>query len=305
MDIEHLTKLQIVLLVLLVSFVTSIATGIVTVTLLEEAPPVVTQTINRIVEHTIERVVPGETQTATVIETEKTVVVNEEDLITQAIEKNTDKIVQIFRNTEDGSVYVGAGALVSKDGVVAAATDGSILSSHGSYFVILSSGKEIEGNLVLTEREGNSTALLRLTFTEEDGVVPPSITYGDINRLKLGQTTLTLAGRVRTSIALGIISGLDEEEVEVEELSGSEEGFVEESLKEPRVISVLQAIETNIDSSKIEKGGVLLNLFGEVIGISTFESRLRGSADFTPIQVVQSQIIELAKIETQVEAEAE
>lgn len=290
MDIERLTKSQIVLLVLLVSFVTSIATGIVTVTLLEEAPPVVTQTINRVVEHTIERVVPGETQTATVIETEKTVVVNEEDLITQAIERNTDKIVKIFRMTSEGSVYVGAGVLVSKDGIVAAATDSSILNPHGSYFVLLSSGKEIGGEVAQIEM-GKPTALLKLTFTEEDGVVPGSIKYGDINGLKLGQTTLTLAGRVRTSIALGIISGLDEEEVEI---AGSEE--------EPKMISVLQAIETNVDGSKIEKGGVLLNLFGDVIGISTSESRIHGVADFTPIQVVQSQIIELAEMQKVVES---
>lgn len=288
MDIERLTKSQTVLLVLLVSFVTSIATGIMTVTLLEEAPPVVTQTINRIVEHTVERVVPGESQTATVIETEKTVVVNEEDLITAAIEKNTDKIVKIYRKTADGPVYVGVGVLVSKDGVVAAATDRSILNLRGLFTVTLASGKEIPGEIV-DKVFDKPTALLRLTFTEEDGVVPGSIKYGDINGLKLGQTIFTLQGRERTSIALGIISGLDEETVEVAASEGSDE--------EPKTISVLQAIETNINDKKIEKGGVILNLFGDVVGISTLESRIHGGADFTPIQVVQSQILELATAE--------
>ncbi|MFC1731317.1 hypothetical protein ACFL6I_13415 [candidate division KSB1 bacterium] len=294
MDIERLTKSQTVLLVLLVSFVTSIATGIVTVTLLEEAPPVVTQTINRVVEHTVERVVPGESQTATVIETEKTVVVNEEDLITVAIDKNTDKIVKIYRGTANGPVYIGAGVIVSKDGVVAAATDGSILNLGGLYTVLLSNGNTIAGEVV-EETGDKPTALLRLTFTEEDGVVPGSIKYGDINGLKLGQTMLSLHGVARTSISLGIISGLDEENIEI--------AAPEDSGEEPKTISVLRAIETNIDRNSIEKGGVLLNLFGDVVGISTSESRLHGVADFTPIQVVHSQIVELAAAEAQVVAE--
>src|SRR4029077_18213268 len=54
MDIEKLTKSQIVLLTLLVSFVTSIATGIVTVSLMDQAPPAIAQSVSRIVEHTVE-----------------------------------------------------------------------------------------------------------------------------------------------------------------------------------------------------------------------------------------------------------
>lgn len=298
MDIERLTKSQIVLLVLLVSFVTSIATGIVTVTLLEEAPPVVTQTINRIVEKTVERVVPGNTQTATVIETKKTIVVNEEDLITTAIEKNKDKIVKIYRKTADKPIYVGVGVLVSKSGIVAAATDASILNPNGVYIVILSNGEEAQGKVVKVKEESDKpTTLLRLTFTKEDKVVPRSIKYGDINSLKLGYTVLTLQEKERTSIALGIISGLDEKETKIK--------APEESGKESKTISVLQTIETNINSNKIEKGGILINLFGDVIGISTSESRIHGKSDFTPIQVIQSQIIKLATAETKTETKTE
>ena len=52
---ESLTKTQIVLLVLLVSFVTSLATGIVTVTLVNQAPQPVTHTINKVVEKLVPR----------------------------------------------------------------------------------------------------------------------------------------------------------------------------------------------------------------------------------------------------------
>ena len=90
MEIEKLTKMQIVLLTLLVSFVASIATGIVTVTLMDQTPPVMVQTLNRVVERTVERVVPNDTkQGASIITKETTVVVKEEDLITDSINKNS------------------------------------------------------------------------------------------------------------------------------------------------------------------------------------------------------------------------
>ena len=57
MELEHLNKTQIVLLTTLVAFVSSIATSIVTVTLMDQAPPGTTTTIRNVVERTVERVV--------------------------------------------------------------------------------------------------------------------------------------------------------------------------------------------------------------------------------------------------------
>ncbi|PIR45025.1 MAG: hypothetical protein COV10_01580 [Candidatus Vogelbacteria bacterium CG10_big_fil_rev_8_21_14_0_10_51_16] len=87
---EDLTKSQLILLTLFVSFVTSIATGIVTVTLLEQAPVAVTQTVNRVVERTVERIVPGETKT-----TVREVVVTNDDLVAKIVAENKGAVVEI------------------------------------------------------------------------------------------------------------------------------------------------------------------------------------------------------------------
>jgi hypothetical protein len=76
---EDLNKNQIVLLTVLISFVTSIATGIMTVSLLQEAPIEVTKNINRIVEKTIETVTPATILTPSQKEI-TTVIVKEEML---------------------------------------------------------------------------------------------------------------------------------------------------------------------------------------------------------------------------------
>src|ERR1700693_2855924 len=60
MDIKDLNKPQLILLAVLLSFVTSIATGITTVTLMQQAPPSFTAPVTRIVRETVEKIVPAE-----------------------------------------------------------------------------------------------------------------------------------------------------------------------------------------------------------------------------------------------------
>ncbi|MFW5853300.1 MAG: hypothetical protein ACOCU8_01520 [Patescibacteria group bacterium] len=96
---EELNKNQIILLTLLISFVTSIATGIVTVSLMDQAPTGVSQTVNRVVERTVEKVVPEEPEVTTVVQ-EVPMVVTEEELIVKAINKVSPSIMALVATVE-------------------------------------------------------------------------------------------------------------------------------------------------------------------------------------------------------------
>src|SRR5665213_872283 len=100
MDIEQLTKHQIVLLTLLVSFMTSIATGIVTVSLMDQAPPEVTRVINQVVQQTVEKAV-SIPNTVTMPGVQKTIIQNDNDLVTQAVGTARQGIIRITARGDD------------------------------------------------------------------------------------------------------------------------------------------------------------------------------------------------------------
>jgi len=143
MKLEELTKAQVILLTLFVSFVTSIATGIVTVTLMDQAPPGITRTINRIVERTVETVVPGKP-----VIKEVSVIITEEDLIVKAIEDSQGTIVKVG----DGAGFFVDG----KNGLVVTAT-ALVLPEPAQYAV-----KGTSDDLVVIGWTATSTKVLKL-----------------------------------------------------------------------------------------------------------------------------------------------
>ena len=258
MDIEELNKTQIILLTLLVSFVSAIATSIFTVKILEEAPPAVTQTINRVVERTIERVVPAEPNETgaveqTVIEKETTVVVKEEDLITESIDKNKRKIVRLVTvlpsdapaPTEGTStpevapsyVFHGIGVIVSNDGRVVTAPE---LADIPKLVALTPDGVEHETEIL--KRDAELAVVLVQPNSEDEPVTLSAAIFADSSTFKLGQTVIALGGEDRTSVSLGIIASL------LEDIGGG-----------------LSAVHTNISGSI--PGSPLVNIFGEVVGI--------------------------------------
>lgn len=253
-DMEHLTKQQIILLALLVSFVSSIATGIVTVSLLEQAPPTVTQTINRVVERTIEQVTPSATSTR------ETVIIREDEATTEAIAKAARSIVRI----ESGGGYVALGLIVNDLGKIVAHTDA-----------------RIAGNVRARLEGGNEASLTLVSFDEDLGLAVyqaeqgtdlksrrayTSATLADSDDLKLGQAAVVIGGSNTAVVSTGIISAL------------------ERGAGPPGKQSVTSVIASVRDSA-FDSQAILVNLLGEVVGIKKGRSPENG---FIPSNIIKT-----------------
>ncbi len=256
MDIEKLTKQQIVLVTLLVSFVTSIATGIVTVALMDQAPAGVTQTINRVVERTIEKVVTEPAKNPETIVTRETIVVKEDDKIVESVDKNKNSIVRIYVKGEDNKqgVFIGLGTIVSKEGLI---VTGDIFADPNGSFMIITDDNKTYDVAILPKKEENRFYYLKIKQVENNTVVFSPVTLSNSDSLKLGQTVIAWGGQTQNTVFTGIVSSLIDSGSQVSSIISTSTNTVKEIL----------AINTNINPTDSLSGGPLLNLYGEVIGL--------------------------------------
>lgn len=244
MDIEDLSTTQIILLALLVSFVTSIATGIVTVSLLAQAPPAVTNTVNQIVERTVETVLPATDSKPSTTIKETTVVVKEEDLITKSISESFTKTARVYAGTATSSSVVALAALTS----FGAITDSSAVDSDH----LIVAGGTAEVFSVYAEYPEIGIAFL--VPKAKESAFKNKFIIGATDSLKLGQTAIGLLSVTNERVQIGGVS--------------SRSPLADIAKKDKEVVGV-RAVDTNITGSLVP-GTPLVNIFGDVIGISTY-----------------------------------
>lgn len=282
MDMEKLTKQQIVLVTLLVSFVTSIATGIVTVALMDQAPAGVTQTINRVVERTIEKVVtaPADNNNSAAVVTRETIVVKEDDKIVESVDKNKNSVVRIYtnnRNEESQQIFVGLGTIVSADGLIA--TGEVFADRYGKYLVTLDEKKFYEVK-ILPRVENNSIYFLKIVPDRGETISLTPVVFGNSDLVKLGQTVIGWGGQNHSAVSTGIISSLGVNENNDKNASSTAQNIV--------------ALSVNMGSVDNVSGGPLLNLNGEAIGIKVSDGIL-ATHDFLPANILKREIYATTK----------
>ncbi len=274
MDMEKLTKQQIVLVTLLVSFVTSIATGIVTVALMDQAPAGMTQTINRVVERTIERVVtePAKSNNSAAVVTRETIVVKEDDKIVESVDKNKASVVRIYTKTDDVAqrIFVGLGTFVTKEGLIA--TGDVFADLRGKYIVTLDNNKFYDVT-VLAQSGGNQFYFLKVIQDEKNPVSFTPVIFSNSDSLKLGQTVIAWGGQTQNSVSTGIVSSLVDIEGKTDQASTTATTTVTQR--------EITAINTNINLADSLSGGPLLNLYGEMVGLRV-SSNISDKYSFLP-----------------------
>jgi len=254
MSIEDLTKTQLVLLVLFVSFVTSIASGIITVSLLGDTPlPVtVTQTVNRVVEHTVERVVPGQT-----LVREVPTIISDEDLQTKTIAGSFPAIVRILAEGDPNDPAATLGFIVSSDGTVV--TGASKIADRTIGYAAEVGGKEIYPVEILAVNSESDFAVLKIGKREgETKPLPKFPTVAlDEKILSLGQSVVGQAGDALGIIALGVITGL----------------------KSANASTTSTMATVHFSENRPQAGSPLLTYRGGMVGMWTNDNRIVYTAD--------------------------
>ncbi len=261
MELERLTKSQVVLLTLLVSFVTSIATGIVTVSLMEDAPPTITQTVNRIVERTVETVAPS--QPAAVAAIEKEVLVGESEQLARAIERVAPSVVRLYMPGKDESgndmrMFVGHAVVISRDGSLIADAG----TPDGSLTALRADSIEVPVNIA-ARPEGSPLIRLQASAPTGSNLTWEPAVFSQ-EKVRLAAPVVVIGGRTGTRVAQGIVTGFGG----------------------PEKDGVPSYVETDIASDTVAAGSPLISVDGSVRGIATRTSREASIGTFLALWAV-------------------
>ncbi|PJE76180.1 hypothetical protein COV04_00960 [Candidatus Uhrbacteria bacterium CG10_big_fil_rev_8_21_14_0_10_48_11] len=153
--------------------------------------------------------------------------------------------------TQKQEIGGGTGFFVASDGLLVT-NKHVVADENADYTVLLNDGRKLPAK-VLARDPANDLAVAKV-----EGSDFPTVTFGDSDKLDLGQTSIAIGnalGEFRNTVSVGVISGLSRSITASGSLFGTEQ--------------LSGVIQTDAAINSGNSGGPLANLNGEVIGINT------------------------------------
>lgn len=155
------------------------------------------------------------------------------------------------KGTELREVGGGSGFLVSSDGYIV--TNRHVVSDEkAEYTVFANDGKKYDAKVIARD------PALDLAIIKIDGSNFEHLTFGDSDKLEVGQTVIAIGNALaefRNTVSVGVVSGLSRSIVASDSFGRNAEALD-------------QLIQTDAGINHGNSGGPLLNLSGEVIGVN-------------------------------------
>lgn len=198
MNIEDLTKTQLLLLTILVNFIVSIATGVLVISMLDQSPAPITQTVQQIVDHTIETI---STPIASPIGKPTPVPATPEQQLTAAIAADGARTVLIYKQGATTSPALAFGVYLPKSRAVATTFS---LSMPKEVTIVFHDGSATDASL---SKNGDTISIYGFSDTAKLPDAPASnpVAIGDLTQ---GQTVIGLT-KDKAAVT-GIISKVDD-----------------------------------------------------------------------------------------------
>ena len=161
---------------------------------------------------------------------------DEDSAITQIYEKMTPSIVLIEADLSDG-ISTGTGCIIDQKGLIL--TSSHVVTGAPSVQVTISTGEVFKGDIISVMGKDNDLALIKINAKRP----LPTIELGDSEKVKVGQKVLAIGNPFgfNGTLTTGIVSRID---------------------------YTKNKIQTDAAINPGNSGGPIINIKGEVIGIS-------------------------------------
>ncbi|MGI8586364.1 MAG: S1C family serine protease [Chloroflexia bacterium] len=173
-----------------------------------------------------------------------------------AMVKKVDPAVVTVVSTISGGQARGSGAIIDQKGYII--TNNHVIEGSQRVQVIFSTGKTQDAQIV------GASASYDLAVLKIGGQVPGVIAIGDSNSLQPGETVVAIGsalGEFHDTVTVGVVSGLHR------------------SLPEGNGVQIQDLIQTDAAINHGNSGGPLLDLNGQLVGITTLGVTSAGQGD--------------------------